>query len=855
MGNGAMLRQLRSPRRPGDSSATGGQVHTPVVGRACENGPSRVESSAVSEPGVARVLCSRCNVARALPYGTVAFTCAACGSDVRVSLNTMSVRAKADARTYLQKADGVMQAILSDAVAHGQELWTCLKKIIREDEPPRISRSQSAEASQARAQVRTAVENHELDAAFTMLLHWEAQGLPLLSDKIRVALANLREQDERQTILRCMLRAVKAADRADLEFWRDEGRSNGLCIPEAVIDAIHAVQGEERASRAESEYQELLKSRVEEAVERCDSAALKALAMEARLLGEDSTVVDAALPLKYEQKKSYRPKRSASHDCATRLKASDIKEEASCQESNPLSRLRPSEIKDELAKRGISAVGVVEKEELINLLMQGKQNSSAASADTDDPFDAPFKQAPPAPATPRANRGNIGAMPSTKPPVGPRMRTTLNPAAFGCMPSNDDSSRRASLSSATDGTSWPGMPPTTSYPSKPSVASSSIPSTTEVPGPRQARSSSKCSWAAYSSESTKASHSSPPPAYVPGNPPVPPCSHSPPFAAPLFPNCSQSPQPKGGFSFPQGSPQKPCENSFCHGGTPSRSPPSVVRAGREIGTGQRSARSSGVSEGSGNADAGPFQRMSRPSSAKATGSARSTLFEEIFGNETKPIRVGRPASASPKPGSHNEGLGGVESSTPCRIRPSSASARPQSQPRTESPQPNRPPSPASRGDKNTSPARARVASFFSNLRSNLPSRPSSPSAKRSKPTSPTACGPSMSSPRASERRSSRRHASMPPRPPSPRAPQAPLPPRPVSPTRTRASALMCLGLTGNPSKEELRRAYKQAAMLWHPDRPQNHSCAEEAKHKFQDVKAAFDLLQNSDRRFAAAGGG
>jgi len=263
---------------------------------------------------------------------------------------------------------------------------------------------------------------------------------------------------------------------ADLEFWRDEGRSNGLCIPEAVIDAIHAVQGEERASRAESEYQELLKSRVEEAVERCDSAALKALAMEARLLGEDSTVVDAALPLKYEQKKSYRPKRSASHDRATRLKASDIKEEASCQESNPLSRLRPSEIKDELAKRGISAVGVVEKEELINLLMQGKPNSSAASVDTDDPFDAPFKQAPPAPATPRANRGNIGAMPSTKPPVGPRMRTTLNPAAFGCMPSNDDSSRRASLSSATDGTSWPGMPPTTSYPSKPSVASSSIPS-------------------------------------------------------------------------------------------------------------------------------------------------------------------------------------------------------------------------------------------------------------------------------------------------------------------------------------------------------------------------------------------
>jgi DnaJ-class molecular chaperone len=66
---------------------------------------------------------------------------------------------------------------------------------------------------------------------------------------------------------------------------------------------------------------------------------------------------------------------------------------------------------------------------------------------------------------------------------------------------------------------------------------------------------------------------------------------------------------------------------------------------------------------------------------------------------------------------------------------------------------------------------------------------------------------------------------------------------------------MCLGLAGDPSKEDVRRAYKQAAMLWHPDRPQNHGCSEEAKNRFQDVKAAFDFLQNSDRRLAAAAGG
>eukprot|EP00929_Paragymnodinium_shiwhaense_P088797 TRINITY_DN49102_c0_g1_i1.p1 TRINITY_DN49102_c0_g1~~TRINITY_DN49102_c0_g1_i1.p1 ORF type:complete len:1122 (-),score=242.06 TRINITY_DN49102_c0_g1_i1:161-3526(-) len=63
---------------------------------------------------------------------------------------------------------------------------------------------------------------------------------------------------------------------------------------------------------------------------------------------------------------------------------------------------------------------------------------------------------------------------------------------------------------------------------------------------------------------------------------------------------------------------------------------------------------------------------------------------------------------------------------------------------------------------------------------------------------------------------------------------------------TRPAALACLGLTGKTesevTSEDLKKAYKKQALRWHPDRQQNHGCAEEAKQRFQEVKAAFDLL-------------
>lgn len=60
---------------------------------------------------------------------------------------------------------------------------------------------------------------------------------------------------------------------------------------------------------------------------------------------------------------------------------------------------------------------------------------------------------------------------------------------------------------------------------------------------------------------------------------------------------------------------------------------------------------------------------------------------------------------------------------------------------------------------------------------------------------------------------------------------------------SRAQALACLELAGNPSQDEIRKAYKKAALRWHPDRRQNHDKAEEAKERFQEVRAAFEFLQ------------
>ncbi len=40
----------------------------------------------------------------------------------------------------------------------------------------------------------------------------------------------------------------------------------------------------------------------------------------------------------------------------------------------------------------------------------------------------------------------------------------------------------------------------------------------------------------------------------------------------------------------------------------------------------------------------------------------------------------------------------------------------------------------------------------------------------------------------------------------------------------------------------MQAAFRKQAMLWHPDRPHNHSRTEEATTRFQSIRTAFDYL-------------
>merc|ERR1719174_570327 len=81
-------------------------------------------------------------------------------------------------------------------------------------------------------------------------------------------------------------------------------------------------------------------------------------------------------------------------------------------------------------------------------------------------------------------------------------------------------------------------------------------------------------------------------------------------------------------------------------------------------------------------------------------------------------------------------------------------------------------------------------------------------------------------------------------PPSP--PKSAPPPKVNNTAMSFAAARECLGLTvPDPTMEQVRTAYKQAALKWHPDRKANHGKEAEATKKFQEARAAFELLRRA----------
>lgn len=574
---------------------------------------------------------------------------------------------------------------------------------------------------------------------------------------------------------------------------------------------------------------------------RDDTGALKALAMEARLLGEDSSAVDAVLA----PAKTYRRNRSASRDTAEttpRAKPLDIKE-----------------TKEELARRGISTAGVLDKDELIGLLERAKSSATAGANDgfySDRTYgEVPFHRGRSAPSTPKEAHSNVDGIPfNSKPPVGPRPRVTLRPG----MPIP------------------PGMPP-------PAMPSAGEDATVTTPR-RSRRPPNPSAWtqaysSASSSEAGTASQPSRPPAAS-----LKPQSYDDASGGVHSGGSQRSARPSSASARPSSY----TEASPAEATTPKRRPSSAsARTPVQGMPVQGSSASLRGTLGPSGWEHPSSHRPGRPASASA--SAKPPPYAETRSGEPgaspHPARFSSPSA---KPPSSTQGVTG-ETATPQR-RPSSASLggrqRPPSSSQADTGDP-RTPGPSSNmwtpngHDHRSSRPSSTSGPTPSHPECGTPQRPARPSsaprgqeAASPRRSSQEAASPSYargfstpSSPRTGERRHSKRTFSMPPRPdympprPPPHSPRPTTPPRASAPpphratTPTREAALTCLGLKGNPTGEEIRRAYKQAALQCHPDRPQNHGCAEEAKANFQEMKSAFDFLQAPERCMAAAAGG
>jgi curved DNA-binding protein CbpA len=55
-----------------------------------------------------------------------------------------------------------------------------------------------------------------------------------------------------------------------------------------------------------------------------------------------------------------------------------------------------------------------------------------------------------------------------------------------------------------------------------------------------------------------------------------------------------------------------------------------------------------------------------------------------------------------------------------------------------------------------------------------------------------------------------------------------------------------LGVQANATDDEIKRAYRKAAMKWHPDR--NHGAEESARAAFQEIKDAYAILSDAAQR-------
>ena len=61
-----------------------------------------------------------------------------------------------------------------------------------------------------------------------------------------------------------------------------------------------------------------------------------------------------------------------------------------------------------------------------------------------------------------------------------------------------------------------------------------------------------------------------------------------------------------------------------------------------------------------------------------------------------------------------------------------------------------------------------------------------------------------------------------------------------------------LGVSPSADESDIKKAYKKAALKWHPDKNPNNK--EEANKKFQEISEAFDVLSDSSTSLIRSSG-
>ena len=64
-------------------------------------------------------------------------------------------------------------------------------------------------------------------------------------------------------------------------------------------------------------------------------------------------------------------------------------------------------------------------------------------------------------------------------------------------------------------------------------------------------------------------------------------------------------------------------------------------------------------------------------------------------------------------------------------------------------------------------------------------------------------------------------------------------------TQTKLNPYQILNLEKTANDNQIKKAYKKNAMLWHPDKNKNNP---EAEDKFKEISAAYDILSDENKR-------